>query len=167
MSWKKADRMENEFLNFLTKTKKSREDNRKIPSTLLAIDPGETSGWALFVNGDLRNSSTIEWTAEYGWDPVIEKIIEVNPDIVVCEEYRIYSGKRLAQAYSAVETVRIIGAIEFICRKYKIRLVKQMASGVKGFCNNDRLKKWGYYIKNRHARDAVRHGCYYLLFGKE
>jgi len=159
--------MENKFLEFLTKVKKSRDDSREIPDLMLAIDPGETSGWALFNAGKLGTSGIIEWTSKHGWDPIVDKIGEFNPNVVVCEEYRIYSGKRLVQAYSSVETVRIIGAIEFVCRKYKIKLIKQMASGVKGFVTNEKLKEWGYYIKNKHARDAIRHGCYYLLFGKE
>lgn len=41
----------------------------------------------------------------------------------------------------------------------------QMAAQAKGFVDDDKLKAWGFWIKGKkHARDAIRHGVYYLLF---
>ena len=139
--------MESKFLTFLEKTKTSREDNRKIPKRLLSIDPGKVSGWALFSYEMLYFCGKIKWTQEYGWDPIVDKISKLTPDVVVCEDYRIYSGKRLVQAWSPVDTIRIIGAIEFVCRHDKIKLVKQMATGVKKFVSDDKLKDWNMWNK--------------------
>lgn len=159
--------MESKFLEFLEKTKKSRKDDRDIPRYLLSIDPGKVSGWAVFRSGELWISGKIEWTKERGWDPIVDKIQEVHPDVVICEDYRIYSGKRLVQAWSPVDTIRIIGAIEFVCRHDSIKLVKQMASGIKGFVDDTKLKDWDMWNKNEHVRDSIRHGVYALLFNKE
>ena len=128
---------------------------------MLSIDPGGTTGWAEFSMGQLHAFGK----TDKGKYSIIEKIIDTKPDVVVCEDYRIYSGKRLVQAYSPVDTVRIIGAIEYVCKKEQIPLYKQMASGPKGFVTDDKLKDWGYWTKNPHVRDAVRHACYFLLFG--
>jgi hypothetical protein len=42
-----------------------------------------------------------------------------------------------------------------------------MAHQAKGFVTDEKLKAWGFYQKGvRHARDSIRHACYFLLFDK-
>jgi hypothetical protein len=159
--------MENRFQEFLIKTRNSRNDNREIPELLLSIDPGKISGWSVFIHSHLFSCGKVEWTQENECYAIIDVIEETMPDVVVCEDYRIYSGKRLVQAWSTVDTVRIIGAIEYICRKENIKLVKQMASTAKVFVTNEKLKEWNLWNKNEHIRDSIKHGIYYLLFGKK
>jgi hypothetical protein len=68
---------------------------------------------------------------------------------------------------SRVDTIRIIGAIEYACSKLKIPLVKQMAHMAKGFVTDDKLKEWCLWKGiNKHARDSIRHAIYFLLFNK-
>ena len=136
----------------------------KPPELLLAIDPGETTGYATFVKGKYFHSGIIQFSATYDW----QLLFATTPDIVVCEEYRIYGGQRLAHTGSKVETVRIIGVIEYMCRQYYIPIHMQMASSHKNFCTDDKLKEWNFYKGiNKHARDAIRIGCYWLLFHKD
>ena len=133
------------------------------PEILLSIDPGETTGYAIFIKGSYHNSDIIQFSSTYDW----QLLFAPEPDIVVCEEYRIYGGQRLAHTGSKVDTIRIIGAIEYLCRQYDIPLYKQMASSHKNFCTDDKLKEWNFYKKiNKHSRDAIRIGCYWLLFNK-
>lgn len=44
----------------------------------------------------------------------------------------------------------------------------QGAGIVKTFCNDEKLKGWGFWkVGERHARDAIRHGAYFLIAGKQ
>lgn len=140
----------------------------KPPATLFAIDPGETCGWAVFRGGHLSISGQQEITTmkdsrlEVG--PLWDLIMQWQPNIVVMEGYRVYASKAAAHTWNALYTPKLIGAMEAVCDFRGIPVVIQMAS-VKAFCTNDKLKAWGFYQKAQpHAIDAIRHGCYYLLF---
>jgi len=47
---------------------------------------------------------------------------------VVCEDFRLYADKVRAQGYSRLETVKLIGVIEYLCRKAEIPCELQPAS---------------------------------------
>lgn len=138
------------------------------PASLLAIDPGETCGWALFTQGLLHSSGQIviatlkDGSIDTGdlWDLIQSRM----PNKIVIESYRVYASKVRTHTWSALYTPKLIGGLEAICNYHRISVTLQMAS-VKKFCSNDKLKAWGYYQKaSPHALDAIRHGCYYLLF---
>jgi hypothetical protein len=58
-----------------------------------------------------------------------------------------------------------MGAIEYIAFDQELQLHKQMANLAKGFVTDKKLHDWGLYqIGKQHARDAIRHAVYYLLF---
>lgn len=148
------------------------------PKRVLAIDPGMTTGYCVFdyvmTHVDdiyiycLSDSGIIKVDKETGWDPIVDKIQQVNPSVVVCEDYRIYPSKDKVHVLSSVDTVRIIGAIEYMCHHEHFSLVKQMASVHKGFVTDEKLKEWWLYKGiNRHSRDAVKAAIYFLLFNKE
>ena len=153
----------------------------KLPQSVIAIDPGMTTGYCVFKYvGDsydsmvylLRSSGVIHVNKQTGWDPIIDLIQSYyrnEPNsVVVCEDYKIYPNKQLEHVLSSVDTVRIIGAIEFMCHHDNVPLVKQMASVHKGFVTDTKLKEWGLYKGiNRHSRDAVKAAIYFILFNKE
>jgi len=159
------------FEELLYNVRRRNSTDWKPPSVLLALDPGETLGWAMFKDGRLysigqeqlvHNRESIDFTK-------IEKVVgNANPSVVVCEGYRVYPWKRDAHVWAELITPRIIGAIEMVCSVNNIPLYFQSAAAAKGFCSNKKLKNWGYYHESfKHGRDAVRHGCYWLLFCKE
>ncbi|MFA7017829.1 MAG: hypothetical protein WC239_02410 [Sphaerochaetaceae bacterium] len=138
------------------------------PRTLVTVDPGETCGWAVFKQGILTSCNQVSIPVHKDgrvvgselWDLIEDN----NPEIVVVEGYRVYASKVAQHTWSALYTPKLIGYIEAICDRFKIPLTLQMAS-TKSFCSNNKLKAWGYYKASMpHAMDAVRHGCYYLLF---
>lgn len=136
------------------------------PKVLMAIDPGQTTGYCVFNDGDLFTNGIIPWTETSGWDLIIDKIHGVNPAVIILEDYRLYASKTNAQIGSQMNTVRIIGAIDMVAHRYHIPVVKQMAVVAKPFCTDDKLREWGFWTGiNRHARDSIRHACYFLLFG--
>ena len=155
---------------------RSRGSENQAPHRLLCLDPGHDTGWALFVDGELtewgqehtvvdrhgHNEGTVDWRA-------MEHIFNITtPTTVVFENYRVYSSKSDRHINSEVLTVRIIGGIDYLCWKYNTPVYNQMAFQHKGFCTDKKLKMWGYWQEGmRHSRDAIRIGCFWLLFNKE
>ena len=137
------------------------------PERLLAVDPGETTGWAYFENGILRSSGQIAHRDLGIMSTKIQELIgDILPTHVVAEDYKVYRSKAKSHSWSGLYTPKLLGAIEFICGMSNIPLTLQMASS-KQFCTDAKLKIWGYYCKgNPHTNDAIRHGCYFLLFHK-
>lgn len=137
------------------------------PPKLLCLDPGETTGWSLFENGVPTRAGQVKTIED--WFVIMELFDTTQPTHVIYENYRVYANKFDRHAFSEVYTLRLIGAIEFMCSVlYKIPYTNQMAVQAKGFVTDDKLKQWGYYnMGPKHARDSLRHGIYYLLFNKE
>lgn len=144
---------------------------------VLALDPGETTGACLFEGSrliDARQLSTglmplaAQTVVDYfnGGSIPLRPLLTGPIDMIVIEDYRVYSWKTDDHAWQGLHTPRLIGAIEYICHNRGTPLTKQSAQQGKGFCTDDKLQAWGLYQKGeRHARDAIRHAIYYLLFG--
>lgn len=142
----------------------------KPPKTLLALDPGETLGWARFSEGSLKDFGETSLCVTKPFLALTALCCGSRPpDVIVSEDYKVYPWRLREHSWSTGYTMRILGMLEGIAEEHSIILFKQMAlSPTKGFCHNRRLREWGYYIKGgAHARDAIRHGCYWLLFSKE
>ena len=136
---------------------------------LLSLDPGETTGWCYFRGMDLIESGQLKTPEVREATREINHLIITNqPSEIVIEEYRVYGWKTDQHAWNALITPRIIGAVESLCfaREPEIPIIKQPAHVAKQFCTDTKLKQWGFYQKGmKHARDAIRHACYYMLFG--
>lgn len=140
------------------------------PHRLLCLDPGETTGWALFVDavyttaGQLNTSTLVDGSAIRA----VEALFTSNkPTHIVCEDYRVYQSKVHQHTNASLHTPRLIGVVETLCSQQNLPLQKRMAVFAKQFVTDDKLKAWNLYRKGeRHARDAIRHGCYEILFGK-
>lgn len=143
----------------------------RIPERLLCLDPGKTTGWCLFVNGVLQSWGQVENCYDdnnINISGMMDLFQAVKPTYICYEDYRVYSHKLDRHSYSPVMTVRLIGMVETYCQMNHIKTHKQMASTAKTFCTDDKMKSWGFWQEGmRHARDAIRHGCYFLLFYKK
>lgn len=141
-----------------------------VPVKLLCLDPGKTTGWCLFENGKLTTVAHVEDCYDDNNVNVVSllKLIEdIQPDFILYEDYKVYSNKLDRHSFSSVFTVRLIGAVEAYAQMNNIKTHKQMASTAKGFVTDEKLKQWGFWADGmRHGRDAIRHGCYFLLFHK-
>lgn len=134
---------------------------------ILTLDPGETTGWSLWEEGQLVEAGQ-EAT---GQNPalMVEFIRAVDDQhalsTVVYEEYRIRPNKASQHIGSEVITIQHIGAIKVATDMMDITAVKQTAGMAKGFATDQKLKRWGLFqTGQKHANDAVRHGVYYILF---
>lgn len=128
------------------------------------MDPGETVGWALFRNGNLTGSGQFRVSKYDVFDRIFDKF---HPTHVVVENYRIYPWRSKQHQWSEVPTLRYIGMIQHVAAIRRVPVSLQMAQLAKVFANDRKLKSWGLYqTDKKHANDAIRHGCYFLLFGK-
>ena len=156
------------------------ERSRKVPLpkglTLLALDPGHTCGYCVFVDGEMTSCGQVEFVTERKgsneghivWYKIWELFDVVAPDMVVFEDYRVYQHKLERHSFSPVLTLRIIGGIELLCAMRNIKTFSQMANTAKGFVSDEKLKDWGFFGKaQRHSRDSIRHAIYFLLFNKD
>ena len=139
------------------------------PRRLVALDPGETTGLAYFDFGELIDTEQIKLSFKrHDWNPLIDRICQIQPTVIAYEDYKIYPGLAKAHTLSGVPTLKIIGAIEFLCSYNKYQSISMMASTAKGFVSDLKLKEWGFYKKSmNHGRDATRLGLHALLFSKE
>ncbi len=142
--------------------------NADAATITLCFDPGHTTGYAIFKGLELIDSGEIVTK------PIEEAARNISaymqlytPDIVVLESYTVYKWRAKHHGGSELLTARVIGCIETFCVIQAVdMIIKQPAHIGKGFCTNTRLKEWGFYKPGmKHACDAIRHGCYFLLFG--
>ena len=134
---------------------------------VLALDPGETTGWALFAEGLLVECG--QWDTMNPAD-LADDVAEVynrygGLDHLVYEEYRIRGNKAQEHIGSEVLTIQHIGAVKVVAAELDVRLTKQTAGMAKGFATDPKLRRWGLWQTGlRHSNDAVRHQVYYHLF---
>lgn len=139
----------------------------EIPSAVLALDPGETTGWAFFNKAVLKATGELKATDIGTVVPQLENLFKLlQPQVLVVEDYRIYSWKTKQHAFSDVFTLRLIGCIETLAVQNQIPLYKQSAQVAKNFCTDSKLQEWDIYVTGNHIRDAVRHGAYFLIFNE-
>ena len=147
-------------LNLLI-TKRTKLD--PLPPKLLCLNPGETTGWAIFERGKLVRCGQLVSTIP----GVPQFIVQEMPSHVVYEDFVLYAHKAQDQQWSKMNTSRVIGAIEYVCWELGIPYYEQVALEGKSFVTDDKLKAWDLYqTGQRHARDAIRHGIAFMLFGE-
>lgn len=125
---------------------------------LLALDPGETTGYCVAdYNGVIKEAG--QFPAATRLDHIL---MIYKPKVTVMESFRV----RVVAAVigSTVPTLKIIGVMEYLCAQRGSNVVWQQPSQ-KAFFDNGRLKRLGLYRKAEpHATDAIRHLFYYLTF---
>lgn len=135
---------------------------------LISIDPGKTTGYAIF---NTEKKKLLE-ADELDWQNFIHDFfpgwLTLSNDRVVIEKYRIRRGTVSANLGKDLRTVKIIGVIEWLCEERGIEYNLQPAGIGSEFFNRERLEANNCWIKGKqHARDAVRHGLWHLTFGGE
>ena len=135
----------------------------------LSLDPGESTGWALWSEGKLAEAGT-----DVLWD-VIDSLSAASEckenevgfptdlGLIVMEDWALYPWKLKELAWDKCRTARGIGAIELICRQVSIQLVLQPASIKKSAVSAGAEELFMRPLhENRHANDAIMHGVFYM-----
>ena len=162
---------------------------------VLAIDPSGNwsegngiTGWAVLDGEDDQDFEIVRFghirakdfkKPEAYWDAVARLLFHNGIlDYVVYETYRLQHGKALQQTWSELETPQLIGIIRHECWYSSIVCVGQNPSIKSRFPDSllvetgiAQLRKGRHYIKghktNDHERDAIRHGLYFLRYGRK
>lgn len=127
---------------------------------ILAIDPGKTTGFALWGGADdiIRPLS-----GQVG--PKIDLyrvVLEAQPDVVVCEDFTPRPGAHSVQK----DALHVIGGLEALILVGEIdaALHLQSPGQAKAFGTDDKLRRLGWWVKGQdHARDALRHLLTWLV----
>ena len=151
------------------------------PSGNFSKNEGDgTTGWAIFEDGELKDFGDVA-AANYDciekyWEAVSD-LIDLSVNLVVCESYRLFAGKAKAQSNSLMETPQLIGYIRMHCYKWEIPIVFQDPKD-KLRVTDPILVRMGFFelkgrkhlclgrTTNLHMRDAIRHGLYFIKYGK-
>ncbi len=138
---------------------------------LLAVDPGKTVGFAWFNYNVEEQEVDLIKAEQLHWKEFLDYLYnEIKNDSnfdLMYESYRIRTTTISANLNKELLTVKIIGVIEWMCRQYDIEFESQPAGIGNQFFDKKRLKNLEMWTVGKvHARDATRHGLYYLTFGK-
>lgn len=123
----------------------------------LALDPGKTTGYAIF-----DSKGEVQVIGLKDIDELAEWLEGLSSDITTCiyEGYRVFP--HISHKYSEVIAIQAIGQIVSWATRRKIKLVKQWSSqktdGYKLLGMKPPKKK-----KEEHQYDAVAHGVLYLV----
>ncbi len=143
------------------------ELQQKLSHPIIALDPGETTGFAYW---DPRAKAIymaqiITKDIPEGFDALNDIINRdmVNLSHVRFEDYRVYGHMTEQHAFSHLHTARMIGAIEVICHLAQVPSSCCLAMHAKTFWTDDKLKMCELYNPGmKHARDAQRHLLRYM-----
>jgi hypothetical protein len=150
---------------------RSQSIDKRFEGCFLSLDPGHTTGYAVWncTKEEIKIAESGQLSTwidnDLGIKMFRDILIKYQPKIVVLETYQVYEWKSADHSWSQIPTVQVIGMIKTLCQLEGITYHGQTAQVAKQFCTDEKLEDWGLWIKGmKHARDAIRHGCYYLLF---
>jgi hypothetical protein len=130
---------------------------------LLALDPGETTGYAVFVDG-----KPIAFGEMDRWHGLKTLIRAERPDAVVVESFRLYASKAAVQIGSEFIPAQVVGVARFLAGEADVPLTFQPASVIHD--GESKLSPPMARLVNPvsppgnspHGRDALAHGFYFL-----
>jgi hypothetical protein len=130
----------------------------------LGIDPGKTTGWALFTDHTTVPgfaSGQVEGRFNF-YDWYLTRTQKHNPDAVVMEDYIITPGT--AKKSQQRDPLLIIGRIEGDCYFNEVPFRLQSPAQGKSFGTDEKLHHFGWWesTEGGHANDAARHLLRYL-----
>lgn len=136
-------------------------------NTLLALDPGATTGYCLATARDklylAPDEGRLSLAQMYF---MLEKFTSLDSEASLI--YEDFQYRNYARMNLDLTPVKIIGIIELFAERYEplLMVTKQTAAAAKAFYVDDELKRLGVYKKGRkHGRDATRHLLRWLNFG--
>lgn len=147
----------------------------KLPENdkIIAIDPGETTGICAFDSGELISATQLDTAslsdAYYSIRQYCVTIFSSDqlspPTKIVCEDYEIYAHKLKQHTWAKLHTPKVIGICAAIAYDLNSIFITRLASNPKSFVTDVYLRQNNLYIKGkRHARDAVRHAIYEVIY---
>jgi hypothetical protein len=137
-----------------------------LPDTILALDPGQTTGWALWTFGNdpeklgMPQSGQEDFT---GTMRLMNNVITTYPGAQIVAEMFII-GPNTVKKSQAPWSLEVIGCARWAALSTGRELKLQQASSAKRFSADWRLKQLSWYRPGKgHANDALRHLLLYMV----
>jgi hypothetical protein len=125
----------------------------------LALDPGETTGWAKFdINGELLAYGQFKQAEQTKW---ITDNMSSTLKGVICEEYRIYNPKK-QKRWSRNQTSKNEGAFELLAALRNIPFYLQPANVLSIGLKYAGIGELPSNHAISHQYCAIAHGTYWL-----
>jgi hypothetical protein len=130
---------------------------------ILSLDPGGTTGWALW---QTRKGNLDDYTVGHLgpgdhhaelWS-MIRELCKVPDDFrIVCESFEFRQGDHNRHKI-VLDSKEYIGVVKLMSQLYDIPVVFQTASVGKTFCTDEKIKALDLWTPGmKHAMDALRH----------
>lgn len=121
---------------------------------ILALDPGETTGFAYTDGNELLTGSC------KGVLGLHNTLKQLQPETIVCESYTLFPWKAQGQAWSTIPSAEMIGIVKLYTDLRRTILVMQAPSIKSNAQKKFDLKN--VKCSNQHEKDAALHLLYYL-----
>ncbi len=123
--------------------------------TIMAIDPGKVTGWAVLHNdGRFSCGEDLLHNVMYSVDTLLQ---EGQRPIIVCEDfiYTTATAKKTRQTWSTEG----IGVLRYLAAVYQVSFILQSPASAKKFAIDEKLKAMEWYFPSTggHRNDAARH----------
>ena len=124
---------------------------------ILAIDPGETTGYVIAETDGLDYDIKISGQFP-NWQSLEALIVYWLPDHIIYEAFHLSPQIAKFKTRSIMPTVEVIGVLKFLAWQYTTPLISQPP----GFKELITLPRHVAGVTGPHARDALRHLVAYL-----
>ena len=132
---------------------------------ILALDPGaKNCGWAYLKRDGISCFTHEPWQAVEWFDDLIEQH-GMRPEVVVMEQWVSYPHANAGNAWQQLTEVRVLGCIEFICRKNGISFVFQPTGILTPTMARATANGYKWTASNRDEKAAETHLYHYLGLG--
>lgn len=125
---------------------------------VLAVDPGDTTGWAV-ADVDRSTFKVIATGTMLSWSYLERIAVTHLPALVIYETFTVFPGKAKALAGDALEAVQTIGALKHICHQRSLTIIGQQPSikKVPVLPRDGWLTTYLRSLGSEHEKDAVMH----------
>ena len=124
---------------------------------ILALDPGETTGYVIAESDGLDYD--IKLSGQFpNWQMFEALIARYVPDAIVYEAFYLSPQIAKFKAHSVLPTVETIGVLKYLAWRCQVRLIPQLPSAKELVT----LPRYVAGVSGSHARDALRHLIAYL-----
>lgn len=118
---------------------------------ILAFDPGATTGWSAVT------AVQLSYGQFYRWNEVRALIEQFRPDVIVVEDFRLYSSKVATRLVGhRLDAAEVLGCIFMVAEENGVPVEVQRSCDIKGLP----MKLAGL---TSHMKDAVKHAVVYIL----
>jgi hypothetical protein len=133
---------------------------------VIALDPGGTTGWAVFRDGHFYRAGELEGQHHRQLHQLLYKETvgsdDEAPYYLIFERFDHRNNE-----FAKLISVEYIGVIKLFLQQYPHVHGVPQGSSIKTFADEKKLSatKWYIEYKKPHARDAARHLLYWLVEG--